>query len=155
VRAAVERADERERKDVVPELDHRRRELEELALLALDHRLARLLVGLDGEQAQPVEEHGRRPEILGERLRIAREVRIDPLEHRLLEREHEHRGLDGRVALRRARRGELREDLAHRAPTPRLRARARRRPTASPVTAERNSFDTRRVSVSCTGSLRA
>ena len=41
---AVERADQRQREDAVPELDHRRRQLEHLLLLARDDLLAALLV---------------------------------------------------------------------------------------------------------------
>ena len=52
---AVERADERQREDAVPQLHHRRRQLEQLLLLARDHFFAALLIHLHRVEAELVE----------------------------------------------------------------------------------------------------
>ena len=53
---AVERADQRQREDAVPELHDRRRELEQLLLLARDDLLAALLKDLGRVEAELVEQ---------------------------------------------------------------------------------------------------
>ena len=52
---AVERADERQRQNALPQLHDRRGQLEHLLLLAHDDVFAALLIELRGEQAEPVE----------------------------------------------------------------------------------------------------
>ena len=64
---AVERADQRQRQDAVPQLHDRRRQLEHLLLLAADDLLAALLERLDGVQAELVEQLGDRPGRVGQR----------------------------------------------------------------------------------------
>ena len=58
---AVERADERQRQDAVPQRDDRRRQLQQLLLLADDHLLASALVHLGRVEAEPVEQRVGRP----------------------------------------------------------------------------------------------
>ena len=53
---AVERADERQREDAVPQRDHRRRQLQQLLLLPDDHLLASALVDLGRVEAELVEQ---------------------------------------------------------------------------------------------------
>ena len=97
---AVERADQRQREDVVPQLHHRRGQLEQLLLLAHDHLLAAVLVHLGGEQAELVEQQRGAPGLVGELRGPGLQVLAQAAEQRLLEREDEGRGLDRREALR-------------------------------------------------------
>ena len=82
-------------KNAVPQLHHRRRQLEELLLLAVDDLLARALRGLHGVQAELVEQHRHAPRIVGEALRVAERFLLERLEQRFLERKDEARRLVG------------------------------------------------------------
>src|SRR5262245_60349515 len=110
---AVERADQREREDALPELDDRRRELQHLLLLARDDLFAPLLVDLGGEEAERIEEARRGPRLGAERIRVARELAPERGEERLLQREDEGRRLRRREALACARTRDVGEELAH------------------------------------------
>ena len=102
----VQRADQRHRHDAVPELDHRRGQLEQLLGLVGDHLLAGLRVGLEREQAEVVDE----PRELRE-VAVRREVApaLEDVQHRLLEREHADRGLGGGEPLPGPAAGQVRE----------------------------------------------
>ena len=90
---AVERADQRQREDAVPQLDHRRRELEQFLLLAGDHLLADPRVAFDGVEAEPVDQSAGGPGLVGEPVGVVAELPAQQLEQRLLQREDEHGGL--------------------------------------------------------------
>ena len=92
----VQGADHRQGEDAVPQFHHRRRQLQHVLLLPHDDFLAGALVHLRGEQSQLIEQDGGGP-LLGGDLRGGK-VLAQAREERLLEREHEHRGLGGAVA---------------------------------------------------------
>src|SRR5262249_29205683 len=77
---AVERADERQGEDTVPQLDHRCRQLEHLLLLARDDLLATLLVHLGGIEPELVEHDVDAPDRVRERRRVALQVGAQALE---------------------------------------------------------------------------
>src|SRR5690606_23158973 len=112
---AVEGADQRHRQDSMPELDHRRRQLEQLLLLAVDHLLAALLERLGGMQAEPVEQVRGDEHLVGDARAVA-ERRAQPLEQRLLQREDEMGGLARRETHAGARARKVLEKLAYRLP---------------------------------------
>ena len=58
----------------VPQLDDRRRQLEQLLLLAGDHLLAALLVDLGRVEAELVEQQRGRPDLVGQRLGVLAEL---------------------------------------------------------------------------------
>ena len=76
---AVERADERQREDAIPEPDHRRRQLEQFLLLARDDLLARLLECFHREESELIDDAAkcamsrRRPAAAARRARGARD----------------------------------------------------------------------------------
>src|SRR5499425_1346349 len=109
---AVEGADEGQGKDAFPQLDHRRGELEHVALLARDHFLPALLVDLGGVKAELVEEHGERPQLGGEGGAVLGELALEPSEDGLLEGENEGRRLRGGEALACAGLGDGSEEVA-------------------------------------------
>ena len=85
---AVERADERQREDAVPQLHDGRRELQQLLLLAGDHLFAALLEHLGGVERELVEHRrggpdARQPAPSASRSKLAAQAR----EQRLLERQ--------------------------------------------------------------------
>ena len=91
---AVERADERQRQDAVPQRDDRRRELQHLLLLTVDDGLALLLEHLRRVQAERIQQDGRFPGFGGEGSGILGLV-SDEREERLLQRKDEGRRLRG------------------------------------------------------------
>ena len=86
----VERADQRHRDHALPQLDHRRGELEQLLGLLGDELLAGAGVALEGEQAQLVDPARRGDQCGGGLLRLH-----GHLEQRILQREHAHGRLAG------------------------------------------------------------
>ena len=117
---AVERADQRQRQDAVPQLDHRRRELEQLLLLAADHLLAR-------SSGRPRSCRGRAGRAARSSSTVASAERLrrrspsslrSAVEQRLLEREDERRGLGRREALASRASGTARRAARGRPPTP-------------------------------------
>src|SRR5262245_11789844 len=113
---AVERADEREGEDPVPQLDDRCRQLEHLLLLACDDLVAPLLVYLGGVETEFVEHEVDSPDGVSERRRVALQVGAQVLEQGLLEREDEGCRLGGREPLERARPRDLRQQVARLVP---------------------------------------
>ena len=114
---AVERADQRQREDAVPELHHRRRQLEHLLLLARDHLLAALLVHLGRVEAELVEERRRLPDLVGERRRRRRSIsRRSCSKSGCFSEKTKVAVSDGREALPRAAPRDLVEEPAHRIP---------------------------------------
>src|SRR5215475_3559872 len=111
--AAVERADQGQGDDALPQLHHRRRQFLDFLALALDQLLARLLEGLDGVEAELVEQQAERPDAVGHLLDVAGGG-AHALEQRLLQRKHEDCRLGGRKALQRPAAGKSRQDVAHR-----------------------------------------
>ncbi len=75
--------------DPVPELDHRRRKLEELLLLPSDHVFPRLLEGPDGEHPHLVQQFRGPPGFVGQGFRVLAELGLEAGEERLFEREDE------------------------------------------------------------------
>ena len=61
---AVERADQRQRENALPQLDDRRRQFGDLALLADDHLLAALLEHFERVKTEFVEQGGRCPSVV-------------------------------------------------------------------------------------------
>src|SRR4030095_3208646 len=90
---AIEGADEGQGEDAFPQLHHRGGELEHGALLTRDYVLAALLEDLDGVEGELVDEYVDEPGLRGEGGRILGEVALETREDRLLDREHEGRGL--------------------------------------------------------------
>ena len=66
---AVQRSDQRQCKNAVPQFDDRRRQFSDLALLANDDLFAALLEHIESEKAEFVEKDGRRPDGRGDLLR--------------------------------------------------------------------------------------
>jgi len=91
-----------QRHDLVPELDHRRRQLEQVLLLPADHLLPALHEDLDRMDAELVEQKADSPEVGGQ-LGGVLGPGDQPVEHRLLQREDEGRGLGRSEAETRAR----------------------------------------------------
>ena len=52
---AVQRSDQRQRQDVLPELHHRSGKLQQFLLLARDHVFARLLIHFRGQQSECIQ----------------------------------------------------------------------------------------------------
>src|SRR6185312_860150 len=98
---AVEGADQRQRQHAVRQRDDRRRELEQLVVLARDDALAALLIDLRGVEAELVEHQGRGPVLVGQRLRILGELAAQNAEDGGFDREDEGRRLARREALQR------------------------------------------------------
>src|SRR5262245_18111704 len=92
---AVERADQGQGENALPQLDDRGGELEHAALLAGDDSLAALLVDLRGVEAELVEEHGQGPQLGGEGGSVLGELALQPGEDGFLQREDERRRLRG------------------------------------------------------------
>ncbi len=67
---AVERADQRQGENALPQLDHRRGQLEQLLLLARDHVFASSLGDLGRIQAQLVQQERHRPHLVAENLGV-------------------------------------------------------------------------------------
>ena len=102
---AVERADQRQREDAVPQLDDRRGQLEHLLLLAADDLFAALLVDLGrvAGRARSSSVRRRSTSRRASALGVVAELAAQAREQRLLEREHEGRRLRRREAPQRAR----------------------------------------------------
>jgi hypothetical protein len=112
----VQRADQRQRQDAVPQLHDRRRQLQQFLLLAHDDLVAGALEHLDGVQAHLVEQRADDPRGIGQRGRIAGEALAHAGKQRLLQREHEARGLARGRAVPGAGRGNLAQDVAYLVP---------------------------------------
>src|SRR5581483_8833775 len=63
---AIQRSDERQGENTVPEFDDGRRQFEELPLLAADYLLAAFLIGLGAQQAELVQKHCDLPKLVTE-----------------------------------------------------------------------------------------
>ena len=100
---AVERADQRQREDAVPQLHDGRRQLEQLLLLARDHFFAALHDTSRSCRARACRARPSRSTALGERVGSPLELTAQPGEQRLLQRQDERRRLRWRETLMRAR----------------------------------------------------
>ena len=92
----VQRADQRDGDDAVPQLDDRGGELQQLLGLVGDHALARGGVGLEGEQPEVVDPTGQCREAA---VAVGVVRLLEDGEHRLLEAEDADGGLGGGEAL--------------------------------------------------------
>ena len=97
-------------------LHHRRRELEQLLLLAGDHLLAGPRVALDGVEAEPVDQPVGDPGLPASRSASSPSSSAQQREQRLLQREDEDGRLARAEALHRAVAREVLQQLAHRPP---------------------------------------
>ena len=116
--SAVERPDQRQRQNAIPQPDHRGRQFEQLVLLAADHLLAALLVELGREEAELVEQRRDRPGRLGQRRCVADQLALQQGKNRFLQRKNKARRLRRADALGRAVAGQLLQHLAGRRPLP-------------------------------------
>ena len=85
---AVQRADQRQRENAVPQLHHGGRQLQHVLLLAQDDLFAALLIDLGRVKPELVEQRAGGPHLVDERVRLA-DLRSESREERLLQREHE------------------------------------------------------------------
>ena len=113
---AVERADQRQGEDALPQLDHRCGEFQQLLLLAADHIFPRPGKAFDGVEAETVEQAGDVPGFARDLLRVGAELAAQQVEQRLLHREHEDGRFAGAEPLGGAGAGKILEQLAHSAP---------------------------------------
>jgi hypothetical protein len=111
---AVEGPDHRQGQDAVPQLDDRGGELEQLLLLAGDDLFPRSQGGLDGVEAEAVEEQGGLPGCIRQLGRLVRQSGAQPFEDRPLEGEDEQGRLARREPLPGSRAGDRSELIADR-----------------------------------------
>src|SRR3569833_2068278 len=113
---AIERADQRQRQDVLPQLHHRRRKFQQFILLAQDDLLAAFLINLDREQSKPVEQRAGRRGFFDQSLQIVGKSSAQIRKQRLFQRKNEIRGFDRRKSLAHARLRNIAKQLAHNFP---------------------------------------
>ncbi|MNO90507.1 hypothetical protein D3C76_820290 [compost metagenome] len=85
----VQRADQRQGQHAVPQLDHWGGQFQQFFLLTLDHFLTGFLEGAHGVHAEPVEQFGNHPQLLGQSRWLIAVVRLQQAEQRALEGEDE------------------------------------------------------------------
>ncbi len=113
---AVQRADQRQRENALPQFDHWRRQLQQFLLLSPDDLLPRSLVAFEGVQPELVEKPGCQQDFLGKPVNVIREFATQQPEQRLPEGEHETRRFSGGKPLDDTLGGEILQQLPHGSP---------------------------------------